>query len=103
MVSGGIAPPVQRAQMRQTNWVGRIGARQVKGESKTFKILRKVLDVWVTMIESPMGRELGLDQHLEACSNFQNDHLRAFRIQISAKALKMRAQQEHVPAQILID
>ena len=65
MVGCHVAPSVQFAQFSHPGGIGRVGAGQVEDEPETPEILSKVLEVRVSMVNRPMGCELGLDEKPE--------------------------------------
>src|SRR2546421_167584 len=97
VMGSDVAPRVQLRKMRQARYVRRV-SRQVEPEAKTLEILPDVLEVRVAVVEFQLGGELGLDQRLEGkAAHPGNDNLGRFRVEITAEALKMRAEQHNVP------
>jgi hypothetical protein len=103
VVSRKVTPLVQRGQVCQARRVRRVRCTEIEDEAEALQIPSQVLEGRVAVVELPVGDELGLDQRLERCSQFRHDDLGGLRVEVAAEPLEVCAEQEDVPAQVLLD
>src|SRR2546430_1777790 len=99
MMGSQVPPPVQHGKISQACRVCRICRGQIESETESFKILPKVVEIRIPLVESPVGSDLLLNQQLKPRSYSCNDELCAFCVEIAAEALEVRAEQHHVSAE----
>jgi hypothetical protein len=100
---GSVAPLVQAAEMSNAQRIPWVGGRQVEAEAEAAEVNTKVIDIRVSVVELSVGRELFCYHSPEARAYLGHDDLGGFGVEIPTKALEVRAEQEVVATQVLVE
>jgi hypothetical protein len=101
MVCGNVPPFIHRREVLQVNPVRGVSG-QVQLESEPVEVPLQVVEIRIPVFECRLNRELSLHHSLERGPDPCHDDLSAFRVQIAAEALEMRAQKHDVAPKVLL-
>jgi|GEM_PF-6346050 len=76
---------------------------KVECDPESAKVLADILMARISLLDSQTFKKLTLRRRLQIHKDRSDPELSAFRVQIPAKPLEVRAQMQNVPAQGLIE
>jgi hypothetical protein len=98
-----VPPVVQMSQVRHLLRTRRVGGLQVQQKSEAVEVPLDIIVGWVAFLKCQLRGELRLSRCSESGRDGRDPDLRAFRVKIAAKTLKVGAEVQYEPAKSLVE